>query len=153
VKIARDDEQPSQSGQHCDDILGDAIRKILLFGIAAHVLEGEHCDRWLAGQSECYCRGRRLFIGSEPVDSYRPRDILEFLLTAILERGVELAAHLPVGIVGYADAAGLGDTFEPGGNVDAVAVNIAFFDDDVANMNADAELSCGTGVLRLIMPC
>ena len=53
---------------------------------------------------------------------------------------VELAAHLPIGIVGYADAAGLGDTFEPGGNVDAVAVNIAFFDDDVANMNADAEL-------------
>jgi hypothetical protein len=78
------------------------------------------------------------------------------LLTAILERGVELAAHLPVGIVGYADAAGLGDTFEPGGNVDAVAVNIAFFDDDVANMNADASsmrLSCRTGALRLIMPC
>ena len=58
----------------------------------------------------------------------------------VLEGRVELAAHLPVGVVGYADAAGLGDTFEPGGNVDAVAVNIAVLDDDVADMNADAEL-------------
>ena len=128
-RIARDDEQPSQSGQRCDDILGDAIRKILLFGIAAHVLEGEHCDRWLAGQCERCCRDCRFLIGSKPIDSYRPRDILEFLLAAILERGVELAAHLPVGIIGYADAAGLGDTFKPGSNVDAVAVNIAFFDE------------------------
>jgi hypothetical protein len=74
-----------------------------------------------------------------PVDSYWPRDILEFLLTTILERGAELATHLPVGIVGHADAAGLGDTFEPRRNVDAVAVNIAFLDDDVANMDADSE--------------
>ena len=51
-RIARDDEQPTQSGQRCDDILGNTIRKILLFGIAAHILEGEHCDRWLAGQCE-----------------------------------------------------------------------------------------------------
>src|SRR5262245_2359855 len=38
--VARDDEQPTRSGQHSDDIVGDAISKILLFGIAAHVLEG-----------------------------------------------------------------------------------------------------------------
>jgi hypothetical protein len=61
------------------------------------------------------------------------------LLAAILERDVELATHVPIGIVGYADAAGLGDTFEPRRNVDAVAVNITFLDDDVANMNADSE--------------
>ena len=91
------------------------------------------------------CRDCGLFIGSEPIDPYRPCDILEFLLAAILERGVELVAHLPVGIIGYADAAGLGDTFKPCSNVDAVAVNIA--------LRSSIRMSCGTGALRLIMPC
>jgi hypothetical protein len=57
------------------------------------------------------------------------------LLDTILERSVELAAHLPVGIVGYADAAGLGDTLEPRRNIDAVAVNIAFLSNDIANIS------------------
>ena len=36
--------------------------------------------------------------------------------------------------------AGLGDAFKAGGDVDAVAENIAVLDDDVADVDADAEL-------------
>src|SRR3954447_9571551 len=66
-------------------------------------------------------------------------DILQLLLAAILESRIELATHLSIGVVRYANAARLGNCFKPGGNVDAVTKNIAFFDDDVANMDANAE--------------
>ena len=38
-----------------------------------------------------------------------------------------------------ADAAGLGDAFEPRGNIYAIAVDVAVFDDDIAEMHADPE--------------
>ena len=90
------------------------------------------------------------------VDPHRPGDVLQLLLARVLEVCVELAAHLPVGVVGDADAAGLGDAFEPRGNIDAVAEDVAVLDDDVADMDADAEFdapSCGTAALRSTMPC
>ena len=50
---------------------------------------------------------------------------------------------------------GCGDTFKPSGDVDAVAVNIAFFDDDVADMDANAELdaACPAARRRCARPC
>jgi hypothetical protein len=38
------------------------------------------------------------------------------------------------------DRSGLGDPLQPRGDVDAVAVNIAIFDDYIARIDADAEL-------------
>src|SRR6185436_9008814 len=58
----------------------------------------------------------------------------------VLEVHVELAAHLPIGVVGYANPARLRDALEPRGDVHAVAENIVVLDDDVADMNADADL-------------
>jgi len=40
----------------------------------------------------------------------------------------------------YADAARLGQTFQPRRNVDAVAVDVIIFDDHVAKVDADAEI-------------
>ena len=41
---------------------------------------------------------------------------------------------------GYANAAGLGHGFQPCGDIDAVAVNVIAFGDDVAQVYADAQL-------------
>ena len=50
------------------------------------------------------------------------------------------ALHLPIGVLGKADRARLGDPFQPRGDVDAVAHQVAVaLLDDVAEMNADAE--------------
>jgi hypothetical protein len=66
-------------------------------------------------------------------------NVLQLLLATVLERRIELAPYLPIGVVGYANAARLGDALKPSRNVDAIAKNIAFFDDDVADMNANAQ--------------
>jgi hypothetical protein len=52
ARIARDYEQPSHPRERGDDVLDDAIRKILLFGIAAHILKGKHRDRRPVGKRQ-----------------------------------------------------------------------------------------------------
>ena len=54
---------------------------------------------------------------------------------------IEPPLHLAVGVLGQTDRAGLGDAFQSRGDVDAVAHQVAVaLLDDVAEMNADAEL-------------
>ena len=62
-------------------------------------------------------------------------------LAEIGDRQVEPRSHLTVRVFGKADRAGLGDAFQPGGDIDSVAhqVAVALFD-NVADMDADAEL-------------
>ena len=68
---------------------------------------------------------------------------------------IEPRAHLPVGVLGKADSAGLGDPLQPRGNIDAVAHQIAVaLLDNVAEVNADAEFDAalrGTPALRSII--
>ena len=53
---------------------------------------------------------------------------------------IEPPLHLPVGVLGKTDRAGLGDALQSRGDIDAVAHQIAVaLLDDVAEMNADAE--------------
>ena len=68
-------------------------------------------------------------------------DVLELRLAEIGDREIEPRLHLPIGVLGKADRARLGDAFQPRGDVDAVAHQIAVaLLDDVAEMDADAEL-------------
>ena len=66
-RVARDDEEPAHFGQCGDDVLTDAVGKILLRRVIAHVGEGEHGDRGpierrqgrrarLAPRGRCRCR-------------------------------------------------------------------------------------------------
>jgi hypothetical protein len=68
---------------------------------------------------------------------------------------VEPAADLTIGVLGEADRAGLGDTLQPRSDIDAIAHQIAVaLLDDVAQMNADAELDAavlGPQALRSTM--
>ena len=45
---------------------------------------------------------------------------------------------MPIGVVGDADPAGLGDVFQPCSDVDAISEDITLFDHDVADVDAHA---------------
>ncbi len=51
-RVSRDDEKGADTRQRRGDLLHHAVREIFLFGIAAHVLEGQHGDRRLVGQRQ-----------------------------------------------------------------------------------------------------
>ena len=70
----------------------------------------------------------------------RPGDVFDLLLAPILECDVKLVAHLVAHHPAAGDPAWLGQRFQPGGNVDAIAEDILIVDNDVAEIDADAEL-------------
>src|SRR5258706_453863 len=69
----------------------------------------------------------------------RPRDVLHLLLPEIVENHRELVADLIADRPRNAQAAGLRQGFQPRRHVDAVAENVVRLDDDVADIDADAE--------------
>ena len=67
-------------------------------------------------------------------------NVLELRRTEIADRQIEPRFHLPVGVLGKTDCAGLGDTFQSCGDIDAVSHQIAVaFLNDVAEMDADTK--------------
>jgi hypothetical protein len=77
----------------------------------------------------------------ERIDPDRLGDVLKLRCAEIGNLEIEPPLHLPVGLLREADRARLRDPFEPGGDVDRVAHQIAvFLFDDIAEMDADARL-------------
>ena len=115
----------------------------------------------MSAQRPCDCRGSRLWpragAGQHPVHRDGLRDVLDPVLAHRLEREVELGLHLIVDVAGDADAARLGEALEARRDVHAVAEDVAVFQDDVADVDADAvadapvlglgRLALGHGVL------
>jgi hypothetical protein len=119
--------------------------KYLLLGIAAHIGEGQHRDRWLSR----WHHGRDVRrIGARPlsgraknnaVGPHRAGDVLDQPLAHILEGEVEFVAHLIAHDAAGADATWIGQRFEAGSDVDPVAEDVAILNDDVADIDAHAE--------------
>ena len=59
------------------------------------------------------------------------------MLPNVIEDDVDLAANLPVGIVGDAYATRFGDSLKTRRDVDPIAENIVIVNDDVADVNAE----------------
>ena len=76
----------------------------------------------------------------EPVDPHRPRDVFERLLPHVFEGEVETACGVFPNAGRDADSSRLGQGFEPGRDVDAVAKDVAVLDDDVPDIDPDAEV-------------
>src|SRR5205823_12280601 len=76
---------------------------------------------------------------SDAIHADWPHDILEALLAEILEDAIEPVPHLVVHDRRHTDAAGLGHALQPRRDVDAVAVDVAVLDNDVARLDPDAE--------------
>ena len=74
----------------------------------------------------------------ERIDPDRLGDVLELGRAEIGDREIEPPLDLPVGVLGEADRAGLGDALQPRGDIDAVAHQVAVaLLDHVAEMDAD----------------
>jgi len=74
------------------------------------------------------------------IGAHRFGDVLDPLLTAEIEFGIELAANMIIGGAGDDDAAGLRQALQAVCDVHAVAVNVVTLDDHVAKIDADAEI-------------
>src|SRR5207248_8015022 len=73
------------------------------------------------------------------VNSHRTRDILELLLASILKSHIQSIPHLLMRGIRDADAAWLRNTFQAGGNIDAIAEDVIACDQHVAEIDADTE--------------
>jgi hypothetical protein len=67
-------------------------------------------------------------------------DVLQLSCAEVGDLEIEPSLHLPVGLFGKADRSRFGDTFQPRGDINAVAHQIAVaFLDDVADVDPDTE--------------
>ena len=74
-----------------------------------------------------------------PPDANRAVDILDADLAAVLEVNFDPVADALVDDRGDADAARFGERLQARRDVDAIAVNVVGFDDDIAEIDADTE--------------
>src|SRR6516162_1759165 len=109
---------------------------------------GSTASDGLSGRCSRQRRARRC-AESDSIGTHGSCDVLDLLLAEIVEGEVEAVAHLLVRRGTEANPAGLGQGFEPGGNVDAIAEDVAILDDDVTDIDAHAKFdaalcrSCG----------
>jgi len=119
---------------------------MLLLRATADIGEGQdHHREARRGGFFGRCGGCRLQLGrladAKRVDSDRLGDVLEFGWSEIPDREIESPFHLPIGVFRETNRARLADAFQPRRDIDAVAHQVAVaLLDDVAQMNADAEL-------------
>jgi hypothetical protein len=67
--------------------------------------------------------------------------VFELGFAEVTDSEIEPCSHLPIGVLGKADGARFGHTFQSCGNIDAVAHEVAVtFLNDITQMDADAEL-------------
>jgi hypothetical protein len=84
-----------------------------------------------------------IFEQPDTVDSDGASDILDLLLTHVLEREGEFVAHLVADDAADANSAGFRQGFEPCRDIDPVAIDIAPVLDDVTEIDPHAENSPG----------
>ncbi len=93
-----------------------------------------------------------LTIELDPPCSHWLGDVLEVLLADIVEADLDLAPNLSISVIRYANAARLGNTLQPSSDIDSVAKDIVVVNDDITNMDADAEFNSDilrdVGILR-----
>src|SRR5262249_5940952 len=139
-RIPGDDEEPADAGECSDDLLDYAVGEIFLLWIAAHVDKGQYRDRRLVGEGRAGRRYCRRSAGDHAVGSDRPRDVLELLLADVLKGKVELARGILLHPRRDANPARRGQAFEPGRDINPVTKDVAVLDDDVTDVDADAQL-------------
>ena len=158
--VARDHERASDAREIGGKALGYAIDKIFLLGVAADIGEGQNND----GQTRCCGRGRNLrqpwggLRGHRPADFEqigpdRLGDVLELDWAKIIDRKIEPGSYLAISVFGEADTVRLRDAFQPRSDVDAVAIDAAFIVDDIADIDANAELHAPFWLNRSVALC
>ena len=138
ARVAGDNEQPADARERGDDLLDHAVGEIFLLRIAAQILKRQYRNRGFVRQWHRR-RYRRFYAKPHAPDMHRPCNVLDLLLAEILEREVELVAHLVVHHPADADATRLRQGFETCRDVDAISIDIVLVEDDVAEIDPDAK--------------
>ena len=152
---AGDHEAVGDAREVGGQILGDGVSEIFLLRIVGQIGKRQHDDRerrcvdrvpradaavqqigWRPRRSR---QGGRSRVHRHRVSAHRPCNVLDVLLAHIRERVGELVADLIPHDAADTDPARLGEGFEPRGDVDAIAKDVVVVDDDVAEIDADAE--------------
>src|SRR5262249_30281400 len=109
--------------------------------------EGQYRDRRLFGKRRIGAglRHRRLRGRDRAVGSDRPRDVLERLLADVFEGEIQPARGVLLDPRRNTDPARFGQSFEAGRDINAVAKDVAILDDNVADIDADAEVDAAIG--------
>src|SRR6516225_2840961 len=148
--IAGDNEKPAPFRQRCDDVLGNAVDKIFLLGIATDIVKWKNSNRRSVEQRR-WCRVRRdrrslsRLCEKSAIGADRPGDVLDLLFAHVLKRYGKLVAHLIAYHPADADAAWFGQGLKAGRDVDTVAEDIVVVDHDIAEIDADAEIDAALG--------
>jgi hypothetical protein len=74
-----------------------------------------------------------------PVDPHRTGDVFDLLLAQILKGKGQPVADVVMNRIGDEHPAGIGERFDAGGDVDAVAIEVVALDNHVAEIDADAQ--------------
>ena len=136
--VACDHREFAETGELGDHILRHAVTEIDLLGIAAHVLEWQNRNRRLVGTEARRQRGRRA--GKDhPVSSDGARDVLQPLLTRILETDIEFAREMVVRGARDQYASWRAQLLQTGRDVDPVTQEIIALDHDIAKVDTDAQ--------------
>ena len=136
-RIAGDDEEPAHAGERGCDVLDHAVGEVVLLRVAAHVLEGQHHERWLVRQAERTRRGG--VTSGEAEDADGAVDVLQALRPGVDEgEGQRSAQRLCHGGTDR-DTTGFRQAFDPDGDVNAIPEQVAVLDDDIAQMHADPQ--------------
>ncbi len=147
ARIAGYHHEAGDLGEVSDIVFGDAVAEVILGWIARHIVEGQYGDRWsrVRGFAQGSLSGRRSVGVAWPPfpDRDRPIDVLDLNLSAIPERGADPIADAFVHDRGDANPTGLGERLQPRRDIDAVAVNVVLVDDDVAEVDANANMNRG----------
>jgi hypothetical protein len=117
-------------------------------------LERQYRNRWLIGERENGAR-RRTF-ESDTINADRLRDILKLVLAYVAYIEFKLSSHLLVGIIRKADPTRVSQRLYAGGDIDAIAVDVALVDNNIANIDANTKLYAAVflnrGVARFLKP-
>lgn len=123
-----------------DDVLGNAVGEIVLIGIAAHVGEGQNGDEAGVAALGCRAAAAGTLVDVDGIDLHWLLDVLQCMLALQVEANIKARADLVADGARHADATRLRKLFQPGRDVDTIAEDIAVLENDVAKVDADAEL-------------
>jgi hypothetical protein len=146
ARVAGDDEQRLEMRQRRDDVIDHSVREIFLLRIGAQVGEWQNSNGGFIGQRKGVINtqaGRHSWHGAtvwDAPDPHRFGDILQGLRTQVLKRYIYLATNLPTSVIRDADTARVCNPLETHCNIDPVTKDIVLFDNDITDVNADAEL-------------
>src|SRR4029077_15837712 len=112
-----------------------------------HIGKRKHCDRRLVGQRECWSAFDRRHFGRSlngattyPMDLHRSGNVLEALLSHVVEGEVETPGYVLLNTGGHTNTSRLGQTFQTGCNIHPVTKDVVVLYNNVALVNANPEL-------------